>query len=545
MLRVLLPLLSAVPLAPALSAAPQVAPGHRLYGPHGTTQTYLVDVNGTIVHTWESGGLPGNGLYLEEDGVLLRSLRVNGGPSIGGVGGGAQRIAFNGTVLWDFTYADSNHWAHHDVELLPNGNVLFIAWDLLTTADAVAAGRDPALLSGTEWYPDSIVEVQQTGPTTGTVVWEWHMMDHVVQDFDSGLPNFGVVADHPELLDINYPPTVVGNGDWNHANSIDYDPVNDLILLNCPFQDEFYLIDHSTTTAEAAGHTGGNFGKGGDILYRWGNPAAYDAGTVADQQLFNPHGTSFIPEGLPGAGNLIGFNNQAGTPFGMDFSAVYELDIPSDFSLAPGAAFGPTGFFWEYTAPNPTDLYSSGLSSAERLPNGNTLVVSGRQDGWMFELTEAKQTVWEYFNQLPNPSALVFQVSYYERTLWASTETLALAAGATVDFALVAGTPHAGDLYLVLGSLSGTDPGVAAGLHTLPLNVDAYFLITLTQPNTVIAGSLGTLDGLGRATAGITLPAGSPPALAGLTAHHAFVTLDPGTGEVTHASNAVPLELNP
>ena len=77
-------------------------------------------------------------------------------------------------------------------------------------------------------------------------------MDHVIQDFDNAKPNFGVVADHPELLDINFPPNVTSNGDFNHSNSLSYDPIADIILLNSPFQAEFYFIDHSTTTAEAA-----------------------------------------------------------------------------------------------------------------------------------------------------------------------------------------------------------------------------------------------------------------------------------------------------
>ena len=428
---------------------------------------------------------------------------------------------------------------------MPNGNVLLVAWDLLTDADAIAAGRNPALITGTEWFPDAVYEVQQTGPTTGTIVWEWHFMDHIVQDFDNTKPNFGVVADHPELLDINYPPTIVDDGDWNHVNAINYDPVNDLILINSPFQNEFYLIDHSTTTAEAAGHTGGNYGKGGDILYRWGNPEAYDRGTTADQTLFFQHGTAFIPEGLPGAGNLIGFNNRKGTPLGQDFSAVYELDIPDDFTLGAGQAWGPSGFVWEYTAPVPTDLYSAGLSNAERLPNGNTLVDSGRQ-GWLFELGASDTIVWEYFNTVPSPTALVFQVSYYERYLWADTESLSVSAGGAVDFDLVAGSVNAGDFYLMLGSATGTSPGFPLGTLNLPLNVDTYLLYTLGNPNNaLLPTSFGLLDGTGNGQADFVLPAGLLASLSGATIHHAYVVLDSGTGAITLASNAVPLEFTP
>lgn len=60
-------------------------------------------------------------------------------------------------------------------------------------------------------------------------------------------------------------------------NGIDYNPVLDQIALSTHNLNEWYIIDHSTTTAEAATSSGGNSGKGGDLLYRWGNPAAYQA----------------------------------------------------------------------------------------------------------------------------------------------------------------------------------------------------------------------------------------------------------------------------
>ena len=58
-----------------------------------------------------------------------------------------------------------------------------------------------------------------------------------------------------------------------HCNGLDYNSALDQIALSCRGMNEVYIIDHSTTTEEAVGHTGGNAGKGGDILYRWGNPS--------------------------------------------------------------------------------------------------------------------------------------------------------------------------------------------------------------------------------------------------------------------------------
>ena len=91
-------------------------------------------------------------------------------------------------------------------------------------------------------------------------------------------------------------------------------------------------------------------------------------------------------------------------------STILEVELPASFDPLPSGGLPASQIVYSYTAPNPTDLYSSGLSNAERLPNGNTLVCSGRQDGWMFELDPSQQIVWEYFNPFPFPQALVFQV---------------------------------------------------------------------------------------------------------------------------------------
>ena len=481
-----------------------------------------------------------------DDGVLLRTNKVPGASTIGGWGGRVTRWDIAGNKIWDLDATGPGFLQHHDAIPLPNGNVLILAWEELTAAEAIAAGRNPALLSGPLFMPEILFEVQQTGPTAGTVVWEWRMSDHLIQDFDSTKANFGDVAAHPELLDINYPANVVSNGDWIHANSIDYDPVHDQVLINSPFRGEFWIIDHSTTTAEAAGHSGGNSGKGGDFLYRWGNPEAYRQGTPLDKQLFGQHGSMFIEEGRPGAGNVLIFNNQF-QPSPNGVSAIFEVERQADadgnYSLPSSGEWGPAGPVWTYTAPNPTDFYSGFLSSAERQPNGNTLICSGAQ-AWIFEVDPAGAKVWEFFN----PTGSVFMARRFSRTLWGLPSSISVAGGGSQELTLIAGSGHAGQPYLVLGSAGGTTPGITLDGQHLPLNLaDGYFGFTLSSPNSsVLSQSFGVLDAQGRASASFNLSAGvAPPALVGLELNHAFLVIDLAGPKVTHASNAQPVNILP
>src|SRR5207245_6277174 len=97
--------------------------------------------------------------------------------------------------------------------------------------------------------------------------------------------------------------------DWTHINAVAYNADLDQIMLTVRAFSEFWIIDHSTTSAEAKGHTGGRGGKGGDLLYRWGNPQAYRAGRMEDQRLFAQHDAHWIPRGRLGEGHVMVFNN--------------------------------------------------------------------------------------------------------------------------------------------------------------------------------------------------------------------------------------------
>jgi hypothetical protein len=382
--------------------------------------TYLINNSEEIVHTWESDSKPGLATYLLENGTLLHTCAPSSVHPVfygGGASGRVQKIHWNGTVTWDFEYSSNYYISHHDVEPLPNGNVLMIAWEYKTVEQAIAAGRQPNLLGDGELWPDHIIEVEPTNATGGDIVWEWHAWDHLIQDYDPTKANYGDVASHPELVDINF---VGGRGraDWTHINSVAYNEEFDQILLSTHNFGEIWVIDHSTTTEQAAGHTGGNSGKGGDLLYRWGNPQTYRAGDPSDQRFFAQHDAVWIEQECPGAGNILVFNNGLNRP-GLWYSSVDEIvppvDIDGNYSLVPGSAYAPEEQIWIYTAENPADFFSSGISGSQRLPNGNTLICDG-QGGVFFEVTQQKETVWEYVNSFPNQyQNNVFKVRRYGR----------------------------------------------------------------------------------------------------------------------------------
>lgn len=412
-------------------------PGYTLFAPLQSGKTYLIDLEGKVVHTWTSEYGPGNAAYLRDNGNLVRCAREPDNPVFqgGGQGGRIQELTWEGELIWDFKYSDGRQMQHHDIDILPNGNILLIAWERKSAAEAMAAGRDPETLTARELWPDKIVEIRPQPPSGAEVVWEWHAWDHLIQDHDPERENYGDPAEHPELIDLNCAAGSVaprqpnrdeeaeerdqrlrglgylgGNrdrdrsrrgADWMHTNAIDYHPELDQIAISVRRFHEIWIIDHSTTTEEAAGHEGGRAGQGGDLLYRYGNPQAYRAGTEEDRRFFGQHDVRWIPEGRPGAGHLMLFNNGEGRP-GESWSTVEELAPP----LGPNgryrretdrAAWGPDSPVWVYEAADRESFYSGHISGAERLPNGNTLICEG-EDGRFFEVTPKGETVWEYLN---------------------------------------------------------------------------------------------------------------------------------------------------
>lgn len=358
--------------------------GYTMIGKSGTT--YLLDQSGQVVNTWVTGNSRSHPGYLMDNGDLIAVFQ------------GIKRFTWEGNLIWEY----SNSSAHHDVAVMPNGHVLFLIRGLKTNAEVLAAGRDPNLLED-DIKPMVIYEVD----SAGNIVWQWHVWDHLIQDFDISKDNYGVVADQPELVDINF--AFDGASDWLHSNAIDYNPELDQIMVSVRYNSEIWIIDHSTTTAQAAGHTGGLAGKGGDLLYRWGNPVAYRAGDQSDQQTYGSHDAHWISDGLPGAGRILLFNN-GGFTYGGDgeYSTIDEFIPPLNgfnYDLVPGNAYLPSMPDWTYIGNPRESFYSSYISSVQRLPNGNTFIDEGAY-GYLFEVTDGGDIVWQYQNPVVSTGIL-------------------------------------------------------------------------------------------------------------------------------------------
>ncbi len=409
-----------------------LADGYVMFGVPNSALVYLINRKGEVVHQWKGnyGGLESSP-YLNDDGSIFLNATDPDFPVFagGGEAGRIQKISWDSKMLWDFEYANDTAHAHHDFAVMPNGHILAIAWDAMTMEEVLAAGRKPQSIPKAGLWPGKIVEIEPQGNRGGKIVWEWYLRDHLIQDNDSKKANYGKPAEHLELLDFNIKadalPSITpqdsldaqrarGGMVWRnqtpenmhsdvyHINAIDYNADLDQIVFSSPALGEIFIIDHSTTKKQAAGHSGGRRGKGGDFLYRWGNPQNYRRGKPGDQKLFGQHHIHWIEKGMPGAGHLMVFNNNV--PFKSDkteCSAVYEFLPPTDskgyYLLQKDKSYGPEKPDWSYVAPDSLSFWSGFISGAHRMSNGNTFINEGAK-GRFFEVTKEGRIVWEYIN---------------------------------------------------------------------------------------------------------------------------------------------------
>ena len=388
-----------------------VEEGYTLLYPHNQPNVYLLDFCGEVVHTWANADTlrPGNMAYLQENGDLVMTYRpqVFSSDPIWAGGGGAtiERRTWENDVLWSYTLNDSTGRFHHDIEVKPNGNVFAIAWEHFSAQEALEAGRDSAIVPEDGIWSEMILELSPDGEGGATVVWEWHAWDHLIQDLDPSKDNFGVVSESTNKIDLNYGTPSSQPSDWLHINAIDYNPFFEHLLVSVPTFDELWIIDYDNFTP-------------GELIWRWGNPEAYDLGTPEDKQLFYQHDCHWVYDHVtlnnPDFGKIAVFNNRVPDSNGALHSAVHLLnpaytDYDNTFAtdLFDGT-YLPADFDWTYVAPD--SIYTSGLSSFQRLENGNSLICFGRW-GDTREITPDGDLAWRYKTPLINAGGFASPVS--------------------------------------------------------------------------------------------------------------------------------------
>mmetsp|Transcript_25606 Transcript_25606/g.64548 ORF Transcript_25606/g.64548 Transcript_25606/m.64548 type:complete len:494 (+) Transcript_25606:98-1579(+) len=410
----------------------RVQPGYTLIS--AGRETYLIDEAGRVVHEWRSTSQV-SVAYLLPNGHLLRDGSDDDGAHMTGLGGDAgciEEVTWENEVVWRFSKMPADtHLTHHDLEPMPNGNVLALCWRRVPSGDV--PGRKPDLMPDGEVWDNIVIEIQPNGMGGADEVWRWSFFDHLLQVHRTeGTPG-STPRDNPHLMHVNFcpqgglhgvrnrntlfpdckkrcrnmrhtattayedTPGKTGEKDWLHCNSVSYCPSRNHILININVLSEMVIIDKGAP----------DDGMFQGFRWRWGNPASYDCGTRVDQKLFAPHYANFIEEGLPGAGNVLVFNNGRGpdrlwstvdeiTPTESEpFSGIYTRSI--------GQAFGPEEPCWSYgpRLGRKDSFFCSYLSSAHRLPNGNTLICQGPQ-GIVFEITSEGDEVWRYINPVCN-----------------------------------------------------------------------------------------------------------------------------------------------
>ena len=363
-----------------------------------TESVVLIDIDNNIVNSWEVNDYNLLRSYLTPDSILVTISKLNNLPVL-------QKYDWDGLLLWTFIFEEGECLIHHEQVILPNGNILAICKETIIAEENIYFNEDLVI--------DKIIEIEPLDNDQANIIWEWHFYDHLIQDYDPNMLNYGIISENPQLFNINAYNSL---GDFTHLNCVDFNSELNQIIFSSRSLNEIFIIDHSTTTEEAKSHIGGIYGKGGDFLYRWGNPINYNRGDFGDQKLHAPHAVNWINSDYPGGGNILLFDNE----YDVSISAIIEFQPPilsnGLYSLDANEPFEPNEYTWINHSSN---YYSLSHSGAFRMPNGNTLItifgVPPLYEINIIEIDENGVLQWEYLG-----SFITFRASKYPYTYFNS-----------------------------------------------------------------------------------------------------------------------------
>ena len=376
--------------------------GFTVLSPLATQAVLVIDMNGTVVKRWEGfNNSAGGPARVFPGGVVMAA-------------GGARpphqesleltRRDFAGNVLWRFAENEqiktregatiSSARQHHDWQLdtfpagyyAPEGTPAF---DGATTLLLTHTNRTQPKVADVMLEDDRIIELSPAGKVT----WEWVASDHIDE--------LGFAADARAVIKTAAAFNKArGSYDWLHVNSATYlGPNRWFDAGDARFAPNHVIISSREASLLAI------VGRDGSIVWRMGPDFSQSNELRAIRQMVGQHHAHFIPKGLPGAGNLLVFDNGGSSGYG--FANPLALDGRGAFARATSRVLeiNPVTLelVWSYTNPR---FFSTNISGAQRLPNGNTLVTAGA-GGRMFEVTRDGAIVWEYMFPLfsgPNPA---------------------------------------------------------------------------------------------------------------------------------------------
>ena len=365
----------------------------------------LIDMNGNVVNQWK--GLDGIPNKMLPGGYVMGSSGTRN-PKYGSQDQlDVVQVDWEGNVVWKFDRYElvkdprrKPKWMarqHHDFQregnpvgyyvpgmepLVDGGNTLILCHKNVHNPE----------ISGNPLLDDVVIEVTWEGQ----VVWEWMCSKHFEEmGFSEEAKN--TISRHP------YSRNVAGSpGDWMHLNSMSALGPNNWFDSG----DERFHPDNIIWSSRNANIIAIIDKKMGNIVWKLGPDYSGTEQLKKMGWIIGQHHAHMIPRGLPGEGNILVFDNggqagygspNPGSPTGMgnglrDYSRVLEFDpttlevVWSNTPVEPGRRDGPQAGF---------RIYSSNISSAQRLPNGNTMVTEGA-GGRIFEVTREYEIVWEY-----------------------------------------------------------------------------------------------------------------------------------------------------
>jgi hypothetical protein len=357
------------------------------------TNAILIDTNGITVHTYTGTTgdvnrytavmIPGsNGSIYRTCGT---QYTIN--PQHGGMYAKIQRLDYNSNVTWEWSCNTPTSCLHHDLVPMQNGHLLVSVAEVKSKATVEAAIGTTLITGNANFLIERILEIEPVGTNSANIVWQWTMWDHLIQTYSVGGPNYyPSLSAHPELFNV---PSSQTHFDLVHMNGMDYNPMLDQISFSSPLRQEWYIIDHSTTTAEAASHSGGKSGRGGDLLYRWGKPSNYGVPSATTILYYN-HDAHWIKEDCPDANMLSGFCNGCGSTV----DHVFTPRVGFNYTIVPGAAYTPTSYTSRYVCGGG----GGGWGNSEQFPNGNQMI-NVASSGAVIEVTQQGAITWTYQTQ--------------------------------------------------------------------------------------------------------------------------------------------------